>query len=44
KFLFGTDFPMWDHEKELERFLSLSLTNEENQMILYDNFIKLFDS
>jgi len=42
KFMFGTDFPMWDHEKELERFLNLSLTGQEKQMILYDNFINLF--
>ena len=35
---FGTDFPMWSHEEELDRFLSLGFTREENQMILADNF------
>ncbi len=42
KFLFGTDFPMWDHKLELERFLNLHLTEQENKSILYDNFMKLF--
>lgn len=41
-FFWGTDFPMWDHEKELEYFLSLGLSREQNQMILYDNFEKAF--
>ena len=35
---FGSDFPMWDHEDELERFLALGLTEEENRMILSENF------
>lgn len=35
---FGTDFPMWSHEEELERFLSLGFSQEENQLILADNF------
>lgn len=43
RFFFGTDYPMWDHEKELERFLALGLTEEENRSILYDNFARLFD-
>lgn len=41
-FFWGTDFPMWDHEKELEFFLSLGLSHEQNQKILYDNFEKAF--
>ena len=28
---FGVDFPMWDHEEELERFFALSLTDYENR-------------
>lgn len=40
--MFGTDFPMWDPVKELERFFALELTEEENRMILYDNFARLF--
>ncbi|WP_295076653.1 amidohydrolase family protein [Ruminococcus sp.] len=35
---FGSDFPMWSHEDELMRFLKLGFTEEENQMILADNF------
>ncbi|HHT96017.1 MAG TPA: amidohydrolase family protein [Clostridia bacterium] len=43
RFLFGTDYPMWDAKTELERFLSLNLTERENSSILYDNFINLFN-
>lgn len=42
RFFFGTDYPMWDHEKELGRFLSLGLSEAENRAILYDNFARLF--
>ena len=42
KFFFGTDFPMWDHVEELNRFLALGLSEEENDMILYKNFERLF--
>lgn len=38
RFFFGTDFPMWSHESELQRFLSLELPTEINKAILYDNF------
>ena len=41
KVLFATDFPMWDHEEEFERFLKLPLDEEERKAILYDNFIAL---
>ncbi len=37
KVLFGTDYPMWSPKKELERFMSLNLTNEEKEMILSEN-------
>lgn len=40
--LFGTDFPMWNHEKEIKRFLSLGLTYEENRRILSENFKGFF--
>lgn len=36
---FGVDFPMWDHEEELNRFFALSLTEEENRKILSENLI-----
>lgn len=35
---FGTDFPMWRHEDELERFFELGLSERENKMILAENF------
>lgn len=38
RFMFGTDFPMWEHEKELERFLALGLSEEDNDRVLYKNF------
>lgn len=41
KFLFGSDYPMWDHEEEFERFSKFSLTNEEKEQILYKNAAKL---
>ncbi len=40
--LFGSDFPMWRPQKELERFLALPLTKQEQEMILYRNAAKLF--
>ena len=35
--LFGSDFPMWNPAKELEDFLSLKLSDEENELILNKN-------
>jgi predicted TIM-barrel fold metal-dependent hydrolase len=40
--MFGTDFPMWSPDTELERFFHLALTPEENKQILYDTFAQLF--
>lgn len=37
RILFGTDFPMWEAEKELSRFYSMELTDEENELILHKN-------
>jgi len=34
RFLFGSDFPMWDHEGELERFMALGLDDRSNEAIL----------
>lgn len=39
--LFGSDYPMWSPKKELESFLALGLTEEENRAILWDNAEKL---
>jgi len=41
KMLFGSDYPMWDHEEELERFLRLDLSEEERRSILYGNAQRL---
>lgn len=43
KVLFGTDYPMWGHVEELERFDKLSLTEKERKMILYENAVRLFN-
>jgi len=42
RFMFGTDFPMWDHMKELKRFLDLPLNEDEQAQILYKTFERLF--
>lgn len=41
KVLFGTDYPLTRHKEELERFLSLDLTPEEQRKIFFDNASKL---
>ncbi|MBR6295942.1 MAG: amidohydrolase family protein, partial [Treponema sp.] len=37
KILFGSDFPMWDPVKEVERFYALPLSADEQEMIAYKN-------
>lgn len=41
KFMFGTDFPMWDHVEELERFLALELSPADRDQILFKTFEQL---
>lgn len=41
KFLFGSDYPMWDHTEELKRFNQLTLTDKERSMILHENAYRL---
>lgn len=41
KVLFGTDYPMWDHAEELERFMRLDLTEDERKAILHGNAHRL---
>lgn len=41
--LFGTDYPMWSPHDELDRFMTLDLTDEERRLILSENAIKLFN-
>lgn len=40
--LYGSDYPMWAPEEELERFLRLELTNAEREAILWNNAANLF--
>lgn len=40
--LFGTDYPLWTPETEIERFMQIDLTDEQREDILYNNTAKLF--
>lgn len=40
--LFGTDYPMWPMEEEINHILSLRLSEEDTRKILADNAEKLF--
>ena len=42
RFMFGSDFPMWKHGSEFERFNRLDLTDEQRKKILYGNFEKIY--
>lgn len=42
RFLFGTDFPMWTPEEELQQFLNLGLDASSQEAILHGNFERLF--
>ena len=39
---FGSDFPMWRHAEELERFFNIGLSYEDNKRILAENFKQYF--
>ena len=39
--LFGTDYPMWTPQEELERFYAVGLTPREQRMVLYENAARL---
>ncbi len=39
---FACDFPMWNHKTELEKFLALGFTEEENRLILAENFKRFY--
>lgn len=41
RFFFGTDFPMWDHRQELDRFLALGLPEDTQEKILAGNFLRV---
>lgn len=42
RFLFGSDFPYWTPQMELERFMELDLDESTREKILYGNFETLF--
>lgn len=39
--VFGTDYPVWDPRTEVERFMSLPLTEAEQRKILWTNHLRL---
>ncbi len=41
--LFGTDYPMWEPEEEIAKFMQIELTQQEREDIFYNNTAKLFD-
>ncbi len=43
RILFGTDYPMWAPEKEMEIFMSLDFSNEEREKMLGLNAKRIFD-
>lgn len=41
KVLWATDFPMWESQSEMEMFNKINLTDEERNMIIYENAARL---
>lgn len=41
--LFGTDYPMWNVQTEVNRFLSLGYEGEDAEKILYKNAVRVFN-
>ncbi|MBQ3463114.1 MAG: amidohydrolase family protein, partial [Clostridia bacterium] len=41
KVLFGTDFPLWNPVKEVERFISLNISETDREKIAYKNARRL---
>ncbi len=40
--LFGTDYPMWEPEDEIKKFMKIDLTDSQRADILYNNAAKMF--
>lgn len=40
--MWGTDFPMWSPQAELDRLFALGYSAEENAAMLYDNFARFY--
>ena len=41
--LFGTDYPMWKPEAEIEKFMQIELTEKQREDIFYNNAARLFN-
>lgn len=41
--LFGTDYPMWSPEKEIEKFMQIDLAEKQREDIFYNNAANLFN-
>lgn len=41
--IFGSDYPMWNPQEEVQRFMQLDLTDSEQEDILWNNAARLFD-
>lgn len=41
RMLFGSDFPLWKPSEEVRAFMELDLTSAQQEMILYDNAMRL---
>ena len=42
RLMFGTDYPLWVMEKELDRFFALPLSEAQRRQILFGTFSELF--
>lgn len=42
--LFGTDFPVWTPEEEVQRMMNLPLTDAEKEKIFWTNHLRLFET
>jgi predicted TIM-barrel fold metal-dependent hydrolase len=44
RFLFGSDYPMWDPAAELEQLCSLNIPDSDKELILYKNALQVLKS
>jgi len=42
RFMFGTDYPMWQYNTEIDKVLKLGFSQAENELLFYENAAKLF--
>lgn len=40
--LFGTDYPLWEIQDEIDRFMKIDLTDEQREDIFFNNAVRLF--